>query len=97
MFAFAVFALLHVRIVEFAEEIAGRNVIVWSDNTGAESATRKGGKQPLGTLHAPRTLKLSCAARRNKKLRPELLGSRNLEEIGGAGHLCVDSEGADEG
>lgn len=51
----------------FAEEIAGRNVVVWSDNTGAEAATRKGGQQPLGTLHAPRILWLTCTARRNEK------------------------------
>ena len=29
-------------ISTFAKEIAGRNLIIWSDNTGAESATRKG-------------------------------------------------------
>ena len=29
-------------ISTFAKEIEGRNLIIWSDNTGAESATRKG-------------------------------------------------------
>ena len=29
-------------ISTFANEIAGRNLIIWSGNTGAESATRKG-------------------------------------------------------
>ena len=37
--------LLHVLMIgvsTFDEELRGRNVVIWSDNSGAEHATRKG-------------------------------------------------------
>ena len=78
----------------FAGEIAGRNLVVWSDNTGAEAATRKG-QCALPAIvrvlhvHAP-------FDRRDQELRPELFNSCNLEEIGAAGYQRLDSAGADK-
>ena len=66
-------------ISTFAKEIEGRNLIIWSDNTGAESATRKGvafaGVVPCSGSHAFG----ACFGRRYKAVRPELLDTRNVE------------------
>ena len=37
-----IFAALFKGISTFADEISGQNVVIYSDNTGAEAATRKG-------------------------------------------------------
>jgi len=79
----------------FAGEIAGRNLVVWSDNTGAEAATRKGPCAPLAFVRVSHDY--VAPTRRDEELRPELPDSRDLEEIGAAGHQHLDPAGADEG
>ena len=79
----------------FAGEIAGRNLVVWSDNTGAEAATRKGPCAPLAFVRVSHDN--VAPTRRDEELRPELPDPRDLEETGGAGHQHLDPAGADEG
>ena len=69
-------------ISTFAEEIRGRNVVVWSDNKGAEGAATKG----MFRLRLAAAFVFACAVfsrcRRGEEIRSEFLGSLHLEAPG---------------
>ena len=48
-------------ISTFAEALAGREVVIFSDNTGAESVTRKGSLIRLRCIGACRALLPTCS------------------------------------
>ena len=84
-------------ISTFAKEIEGRNLIIWSDSMGAESATRKGVafvdcclvsiiSQTLG----------ACTCRFYKAVRPELFNTRNVEEARRPERECLGGSSADK-
>ena len=84
-------------ISTFAKEIEGRNLIIWSDNTGAESATRKGvafaGVARMQFSHALGI----CFGRFYKAVRPELLDTRNVEATRRPERKCLGGKSANKG
>ena len=60
-------AALHTGVSTFQEKLRGRKVVIWSDNSGAEYATRKGTRHPRYLLHRRMCFAFSLLAGATKR------------------------------
>ena len=71
-------------ICSFEHILHDKNVVIWSDNSGAEHAARKGGANAVFPLHV-QSPAFFCS-RHNKVVRPLPDCECNLEAVGRARH-----------